>query len=321
MAINVQRRLAAILAADVVGYSRLMGEDEAGTLARLGACEESVIEPLVARHNGRIVKRMGDGFLVEFGSIVAAVECGVAWQKAAEESAGDAPEATAIRFRIGINIGDVVVKGDDIYGDGVNIAARLEGLARPGGICLSGMAYQSVKAKIDVPFEDLGERDLKNIAEPVRVYSIAFETPGTQSAGFSERVQVPSDTPSIAVLPFDNLSGDPEQEYFSDGVTEDIITELSRYPDFLVIARNSTFVYKHKAVAHKQIARDLGVQFVLEGSVRRSGNRVRVTAQLVDASTGSHLWAERFDRTLDDIFAVQDEITATIVGTHRHPAQ
>jgi TolB-like protein/Tfp pilus assembly protein PilF len=306
----VKRRLAAILAADVVGYTRLMGKDEAGTLQRLTALREGILEPLIAEHTGRVVKLMGDGLLVEFASLVDAVGCAVAWQTAVEEHEAEQPEDDRLVFRIGVNLGEVLVEGEDIHGDGVNIAARLEGLAKPGGICLSGDAYRQVRGKIEVEFVDLGDHDLKNVAEPVRIYRIA----GHEAKAVPAKAPLAlPDKPSIAVLPFDNMSGDPEQEYFVDGITEDIITTLSKIPDLFVIARNSTFTYKGVATSVKQVAQDLGVRYVVEGSVRKAGQRVRITAQLIDASTGHHRWAERYDRDLSNIFALQDEITREIV--------
>jgi len=314
----LERRLAAILAADVVGYSRLIGADEVGTRQRLKACEAALIEPAVEGHGGRIVKRMGDGYLVEFPSVVDAVTCAVAWQEQAVERETKIETNRRLQFRIGVNLGDVIVEGDDIHGDGVNIAARLEGLADPQGICLSGDAYRQVKGKLDARFEDLGERRVKNISEPLRVYRLIV---GTEQEDRSESAfdadigldfSVP-DYPSIAVLPFTIMGDDPEQEFFADGVAEDIITALSKIDRLLVVARNSTFTYKGRAVDVKQVSREQGVRYVLEGSVRKAGARVRLTAQLIDATTGLHLWAERYDRGLDDIFAVQDEITREIV--------
>ncbi len=305
----MKRRLAAILAADVVGYTRLMGKDEAGTLQRLTALREGILEPLIAEHTGRVVKLMGDGLLVEFASLVDAVGCAVAWQTAVEEHEAEQPEDDRLVFRIGVNLGEVLVEGEDIHGDGVNIAARLEGLAEPGGICLSGDAYRQVRGKIEVEFVDLGDHDLKNVAEPVRIYRIA----GHEAKAVPAKAPLAlPDKPSIAVLPFENMSGDPEQEYFSDGITEDIITALSKFRWFFVIARNSSFTYKHRAINVKQMGRELGVRYVLEGSVRKAGDRVRITAQLIEAETGNHLWAERYDRNLEDIFELQDEITQTI---------
>ncbi|MFQ5784422.1 MAG: adenylate/guanylate cyclase domain-containing protein [Alphaproteobacteria bacterium] len=307
----MERRLAAILSADVVGYTRLMGEDEMGTLQRLTALREGILEPLIADHRGRVVKLMGDGLLVEFASLVDAVGCAVKWQTAVEEHEAEQPEGDRFSFRIGVNLGDVLIEGEDIHGDGVNIAARLEGLAEPGGICLSGDAYRQAKGKVKVDFEDLGERDLKNVDEPVRVYRIVSD--GAEAAPTKAPLPLP-DKPSIAVLAFDNLSGDPDQEYFADGIAEDIITALSKFRWFFVIARNSSFTYKGKSVDVKQVAEELGVRYVLEGSVRKTGSRVRISAQLIDAATGNHVWAERYDRELADIFDLQDEMTATIVG-------
>ncbi|MEE8505368.1 MAG: adenylate/guanylate cyclase domain-containing protein, partial [Kiloniellales bacterium] len=311
----MERRLAAILAADVVGYTRLMGADETGTLRHLTELRQQALEPLIAEHRGRIVKLMGDGLLVEFASVVDAVTCAVAWQNGVAEREAAADEDKRLIFRIGINLGDVIVEGDDIFGDGVNIAARLEGQAEPGGICLSGDAYRQAKGKVGVGFEDLGEHELKNVAEPVRVYRIAGDRSSTSAASSARETLALPDKPSIAVLPFDNMSGDPEQEYFTDGIVEDIITELSREPDLFVIARNSSFAYKGKSPDIRQVARELGVRYVLEGSVRKAGNRIRLNAQLVDALTGHHVWAERYDRTLEDVFAVQDELTNTIQNT------
>jgi adenylate cyclase len=298
----LERRLAAILAADVVGYTRLMGLDEAGTLRRLTDLREKVLAPLIAEHRGRIVKLMGDGLLVEFTSAVDCVVCAMAWQEQVTnaEAVGDVDKR--LQFRIGINLGDVIVEGDDIHGDGVNIAARLEGLAEPGEICFSGDAYRQVRGKIEADFEDLGERELKNVAEPVRVYRVrALRSDGASTGRGAEPLPLP-DKPSIAVLPFANMSGDAEQEYFSDGITEDIITELSRFDDLFVIARNSTFSYKGKSVRVQEIARDLGVAYVVEGSVRKAGARVRITAQLIEAASGNHIWAERYDGELENIY-------------------
>ena len=306
---RVERRLAAILAADVVGYSRLMGADEVGTLARLQALRAEAVDPVIAEHNGRIVKLMGDGALVEFGSVVDAVECAVAVQNAVAEASGEMAEGQRIEFRIGVNLGDVIIDGDDIYGDGVNVAARLQEIAEPGGVCISGSVFDQVKGKLDAAFDDMGAQDVKNIAEPVRAYRWAHAIAGPAHVA---PLALP-DKPSLAVLAFDNLSGDPEQEYFSDGIAEDIITELSRYRSLFVIARTSSFEYKGRALNVRTIGRELGVQYVVEGSVRRAGNRVRITAQLVEAATGNHLWAQRYDRDLEDIFAVQDEVTEAIV--------
>ena len=305
----MDRRLAAILAADVVGYSKLMTDDEEATLRSLKAHRSDVFDPKISEFSGRIIKLMGDGTLVEFSSAVDAVNCAVAIQSAM--AATDGP----IRLRIGINLGDIITDGDDIYGDGVNIAARLEPLAEPGGVCVSDIVHQTVRQKTDAAFTDLGEQDLKNIGQPVRVWqwsvSIAETVPAKLAETGSHAI---SDKPSIAVLPFDNMSGDPEQEYFADGISEDVITALSRIRWLMVIARNSTFVYKGTAVDVRQLAKELGVRYVLEGSVRKVGSRVRVTTQLIDAASSNHLWADRYDRELDDIFALQDEITAAIVG-------
>jgi adenylate cyclase len=315
---KVTRRLAAILAADMVGYSRLVGQDEEGTLARLKALREELIDPGIADHNGRIVKTMGDGILVEFASVVDAVRCAVEVQHAMEAREGEGPSDRRIAFRVGINLGDIVIDGDDILGDGVNVAARLEGLAEPGGICVSGDVYRQVNGKLDLAFEDLGEKAMKNIRQPVQVYRVRLDGGGTaaeqEAASEAPALALP-DKPSIAVLPFANMSGDPEQEYFSDGITEDIITELSQLRWLFVISRNSSFTYRGKAVEVKRVAEELGVRYVLEGSVRKAGNRVRITAQLIDAPKDRHVWAQRFDRDLEDIFALQDEIASQIVAT------
>ena len=305
----MERRLAAILAADVVGYSHLMGLDEVGTLAALKAHREELIEPKVAEHHGRIVKLMGDGALVEFASVIDAVECAAAIQQGMNKRNTKMPENRRIEFRIGINIGDIIVEDQDIYGDGVNVAARLEGLADPGGICVSRNVFNQVKNKVDLGFEDMGEQRVKNIAEPVLAYRVQLARPSAVNAP-----PVLPDKPSIAVLPFNNMSGDSEQEYLSDGITEDIITALSRLRWFLVIARNSTFVYKGRSVDVKQVGRELGVRYVLEGSVRKAGNRVRIAAQLVDAMSGAHYWAQNFDRELADIFELQDDITRSVAS-------
>ena len=328
----MERRLAAILVADVVGYTRLMGDDEAGTLAQLKTHRKELIEPKTAEYHGRVVKLMGDGTLMEFGSVVDAVHFAVDVQQAMAERNSKVPEDRRIAYRMGINIGDIIVEGDDIYGDGVNVAARLEALADPGGVCVSGTVYDHVKGKVELDFTDLGEQQVKNIPGSLRVYNVAFgATEGTargtvvptahstkptqkepDDSGIGIDLSLP-DYPSIAVLPFANMSADPEQEFFSDGITEDIITTLSKISTLLVVARNSTFTYKGQAVDVKQVSREQGVRYVLEGSVRKAGNRVRVTAQLIDATTGHHAWAERYDRDLEDIFAVQDEITREVV--------
>jgi TolB-like protein/class 3 adenylate cyclase len=306
---RMERRLAAILVADISGYSRLMGIDEAGT-ARALLEHRAAIDPIVASHGGRIVKTTGDGVLLEFPSIVATVECAVAVQKLMVERNVGVPEERRILFRIGINLGDVLVEGDDILGDGVNVAARLEGVAQPGGICISEAAYQQVRDKVDVRFEDIGEQQLKNIARPLRVYRAL---PNGIPAPDKSALRLP-DKPSIAVLPFQNMSGDPGQEYFVDGVVEDMITALSRMRWLFVIARNSSFTYRGRAVDVKQVGRELGVRYVLEGSIRKAAKRVRITGQLIDASGGSHLWADRFEGALEDIFELQDQLTASLVG-------
>ena len=311
---RVQRRLAAILAADVAGYSRLMGLDEIGTLAALKALRGEIVDPAIAEHNGRTVKTTGDGMLVEFASVVDAVNCAMGLQAKMADSDGSA--AQGIRFRIGINVGDIIIDGDDIFGDGVNVAARVENECEPGGVCISGNAFEQVRGKTSFAFEDLGERALKNIDRPVRLYAArtaATPASGNRSAEVQKALALP-DRAAIAVLPFTNMTGDPGQEYFSDGISEDIITALSKLRWFFVIARNSSFIYKGKSVHIKQVADELGVGYVVEGSVRRGGDRVRITAQLNDVTTGSHLWAERYDRELADVFAVQDEITAAIVA-------
>ena len=309
----MERKLAAILAADVVGYSRLMGEDEAGTIAALKALRTDTIEPLIASHRGRVVKLMGDGLLVEFQSVVDAVSCAIAWQSHMDDDS----DGASMRFRIGINSGDIVVDDGDIHGDGVNIAARLEGLAEPGGIALSQVVYDQVAGKVEADFEDTGEHTVKNIAKPIRVFMVR------PSQKVAERDETSADhaffdKPAIAVLPFTNMSGDTEQEYFADGITEDIMTALSLWRQFPVIARNSSFAFKGKDVDVKRVGQELGARYVLEGSVRKAGNRVRVTGQLIDADNGTHVWAERYDRELDDIFELQDDIVEQIV-THMLP--
>jgi adenylate cyclase len=308
---RINRKLAAILAADVVGYSRLMAADEAGTLAALKQHRQTVFEPAVAAHQGRIVKLIGDGTIVEFASVVDAVNCALSVQRSGELQDESQPK---IILRIGINLGDVIIEGDDIYGDGVNIAARLEPVAEPGGICISSIVNESIGNRIDVYFQDSGQINVKNIDRPIRIWRWH---PGTVSATVTNGRQ--SNTinhqphTAIAILPFTNMSGDPEQEYFSDGISEDIITDLSKIADLTVIARNSSFTYKGRSVDVRTIGRELGVQSVLEGSIRRSGNRVRITAQLIDAANGGHLWADRYDRDLTDIFEVQDDVTRRIV--------
>jgi TolB-like protein/class 3 adenylate cyclase len=305
---RVERRLAAVLAADVAGYSRLMGADEEGTLAALKTCRRELIDPKIAEHRGRIVKTTGDGALVEFASAVDAVRCAMEIQRAMAERNAAIPEDRRIQFRIGINVGDIIIDEGDIYGDGVNIAARVEPLAGPGAICLSDSAYQQMKGKLTLDVNDMGERQLKNIAQPVRVYGVRLDSTSARPA-----LALP-DKPSIAVLPFENMSGDPEQEYFVDGMAEDIITALSRMRWLFVIARNSSFTYKGRAVDVKQVGRELGVRYVLEGSVRKAANRVRITGQLIDTATGAHLWADRFDGALEDVFDLQDQVTTNVVG-------
>ena len=312
-----QRKIAAILAADVVGFSRLTGADEDRTLARLRALRSDVIDPTISVHHGRVVKRMGDGALVEFRSVVDAVRCAIEVQNSMiERNSGLAPERR-IEFRIGIHLGDVVEETDgDLMGDGVNIAVRLEAVCQPGGVCLSGAAYEQVRDRLKETFVDLGEKALKNIVRPVRAYALMLERSVTKSDGVAERpprLTLP-DKPSIAVLPFQNMSGDPEQDYFADGMVEDIVTGLSRIKWLFVIARNSSFVYKGRAVDVRQVGRELGVRYVLEGGVRKSGSRLRVTAQLVEAETGAHLWADKFDGGLKDVFEFQDQITERVVG-------
>ncbi|MGB6634119.1 MAG: adenylate/guanylate cyclase domain-containing protein, partial [Bradyrhizobium sp.] len=313
---RVERRLAAILAADVAGYSRLMGADEVGTLAALKAHRRAIVDPAIDAHKGRIVKTTGDGMLVEFASAVDAVTCAMAMQSKMTERNINA--AQKITFRIGINVGEVIVDEGDIFGDGVNVAARVENECEPGGVCLSGNAFEQVRGKTSFAFEDLGERSLKNIDRPVRLYTIrtaAYSAEATAKSRVRASAPLPlPDKPSIAVLPFQNRSGDPEQEYFADGIVEDIITALSRFKSVFVIARNSSFTYKGRAVDVKQIGRELGVRYVLEGSVRKAANRVRITGQLVDTATGAHLWAERFDGGLSDIFDLQDQVTESVVG-------
>ncbi len=312
-----QRRLAAILAADVVGYSRLMGADETGTLSRLTSHRRELIEPAIAAHGGRTVKLMGDGALVEFASVVDAVHCAVEIQAAMAGRNAEVPLERRIAFRIGINFGDVIIEDGDLYGDGVNIAARLEGLAAPGGICVSAKVHDEVLGKLELGFEDLGEQPVKNIARPVRVYRVlpdaAAAVDDRQTVGQSAPLPLP-DKPSIVVLALQNMSADPEQDYFADGIAEDIITDLSKVAGLLVIARNSAFAYKGRAHDLRQVCRELGVRHALEGSVRKAGGRVRITAQLIDGTTGGHVWAERYDRELTDIFAVQDEVTREIVA-------
>jgi len=314
------RHLAAILAADVAGYSRLMGADEEGTLERLKALRHELFDPKIAEHRGRIVKTTGDGMLVEFASVVDAVRCAVAVQQTMPERNTGIGADSRIELRIGINLGDVIVEGDDLYGDGVNIAARIEALADAGGVFVSNTVHDQVRDRLPFVFEDLGEQQVKNIERPVRVYRVG-PRPSRPPAGETPAVQLTAapalplpDKPSIAVLPFANISGDPEQEYFADGMVEEIITALSRIRWLFVIARNSTFTYKGQAIDVKQVGGELGVRYVLEGSVRKAGGRVRITAQLLDAATGAHLWADRFDGALDDVFDLQDKVATSVAG-------
>ncbi len=306
---RASRRLAAILAADMVGYSRLMGLDEVGTISRLRESLDDVFNPKIEEYGGRVVKLMGDGILVEFASAVDAVLCAIDVQNAINERASSSPSDERIAYRIGVNLGDIVIDGEDILGDGVNIAARLEGLAEPGGICISGKVHDEVSDKLDLTFLEIGEQQVKNIARPVRAYFIDLQDrPSMPVAENRNNTQ-----PAVAVLPFDNLSQDPEQQYFSDGLSEDIITLLSAWRSFPVIARNSSFAYRGQSRDVREIARELSARYIIEGSVRKSGNRVRVTSQLSDAESGHHLWADKFDGSLDDIFQIQDDITRQIV--------
>ncbi len=304
------RRLAAILAADVVGYSRLMEQDEAGTLAALKARRRGILEPLVAQHHGRIVKVMGDGVLVEFASAVNAVACAVALQARMAAANDGTPEQRRILLRIGINLGDVMVEGGDLYGDGVNVAARLQQLSEPGDIWIAGAIHDQVEKKLTLGYEDLGDREIKNLSKPVRVFRIRADAATVPAVGNSRHSK-----PSIAVLPFDNLSGNPAQQYFSDGITEDIITELARYHSLQVIARNSAFQFRGPGIDIAAVRRKLGVRFVVEGSIRKTGSRLRIAAQLIDAASESHLWAERYDRDVEDVFSVQDEIARAVAAT------
>jgi adenylate cyclase len=311
---RINRKLAAILAADVVGYSRLIGADEAGTLAALKRHREAVFDPAVATHSGRIVKLIGDGVIAEFGSVVDAVNCALSVQRSGATTPDQSASQPIIVLRIGINLGDVIIEGEDIYGDGVNIAARLQPLAEPGGICVSSIVNESVGNRIDARFQDGGEISVKNIDRPIRVWKWhPSTTTPTATRSNAAKPQPNVGTASVAVLPFTNMSGDPEQEYFSDGISGDIITDLSKIAGLTVIARNSSFTFKGRLVDVRTVGRDLGVRSVLEGSIRRAGNRVRITAQLVDAATGAHLWADRYDRDLTDIFEVQDDVTRRIV--------
>ena len=318
------RKLAAILAADMVGYSRLMEVDEQGTLARLRTHRLEVVDPAIAKNRGRIVKTTGDGMLVEFGSVIDAVQAAVEIQRRMSRRNADVPADRRIEFRIGINLGDVIVQEDDIFGDGVNVAARLEEFSEPGGICISYAVRDQLGLRMDVRFEDIGEQVLKNIARPIRAFRVRWDEPAaapavsaeaTRAAAVKPAAEVKGERPSIVVLPLANMSADGEQELFADGLTEDIITELSRFRELFVISRSSSFVFKGKPVNLRDVARELGVQFVLEGSVRKAANRVRVTVQLIDAELDRHVWAERFDRQMEDVFAIQDEVVASIVAT------
>jgi adenylate cyclase len=310
-----ERRLAAILAADMVGFSRLMEGDETGTLARLRTHRLELVDPAIAKNKGRIIKTTGDGMLVEFQSIADAVECAAEIQRRMARRNADVSPARWIQFRIGINLGDVIVEDGDIFGDGVNVAARLQDLAAPGGICVSAAVRDQVGDRLDVAFEDLGEQNVKNIARPIRIFRVLLDKEPRLPSEEVSGERSAATKPSLVVLPFVNISGDPEQEFFADGLSEDIITELSRFRDLLVISRNSAFVHKGKAAKVQDIAREFGVHYVVEGSVRKVGDRVRVTVQLIDAETDRHVWAERYDRKMEDIFAIQDEVTCAIVGT------
>ena len=309
---RVERRLTAIFAGDVVGYSRLMGVDEEGTLARLNAHYREFLAPKIAEHRGRIVKHIGDGFLIEFASAVDAVRCAIDVQLGMSERNVDVPNDKRMDLRIGINVDDIIIEAGDIFGDGVNIAARLEGMAEPGGICVSDDVYRQVRGRLDVVFEDTGEHKLKNISRQIRVYRLKPMTANAAPLA-ATNLALPN-KPSIAVLPFQNMSGDSEQDYFADGMVEDITTALSRNHLLFVIARNSSFTYKGRAVDVKQVGRELGVRYVLEGSVRKSSSRVRITGQLIDIATGAHLWADRFDGALEDVFDLQDQVASSVVA-------
>jgi TolB-like protein/class 3 adenylate cyclase/Flp pilus assembly protein TadD len=311
--------LTAILAADVAGYSRLMGADEEGTLAQLKACRKTLVDPKIAEHRGRIVKTTGDGMLVEFASAVDAARCAIEVQRGMAEQNIAVPQVNRIEFRVGIHVGDIIIDDNDIFGDGVNIAARLEGIADAGGVCISDDTHRQIRGKVDIAFDDMGSQSLKNIAEPMRAWrmrvgEVSAPAIAKHASGGSDPPLALPDKPSIAVLPFQNMSGDPEQEYFADGIVEDIITALSRVKWFFVIARNTSFTYKGKHVDIRQVGRELGVRYVLEGSIRKSGNRVRITGQLIEASTGNHVWADKFEGALEDVFELQDRITETVVA-------
>jgi adenylate cyclase len=315
----LERRLTAVLAADVAGYSLLMGRDEEGTLAKLKSLRKALVNPAVAEHRGHIVKTTGDGMLVQFASAVDAARCALEIQRGMAQQNAEVPQDVRIEFRVGIHVGDIIVDENDIFGDAVNIAARLEGISEPGGVCISDDARRQLRGKVDIGFDDIGLQMLKNIAEPIRAWrmqvgSASASSPSKSvSAGSSQSLTLP-DKPSIAVLPFQNMSGDPEQEYFADGIVEDIITALSRFKSLFVIARNSSFTYKGKPVDIKKVGRELGVRYVLEGSVRKAGGKVRISGQLIDATTDRHLWANNFDGTLEDVFGLQDQVTTSVVG-------
>ncbi|WP_244562167.1 adenylate/guanylate cyclase domain-containing protein [Bradyrhizobium lablabi] len=314
---HVERRLAAILAADVAGSCRLIGMDEEGTLEQLKALRKTLFDPKIADHRGRIVKNTGDGALVEFASVVDAVRCADEIQRGMAEQNTDVPQDKRIELRIGIHVGDIIIADDDIFGDGVNIAVRLEGIAEPGGICISDDAHRQVRGKVESTLEDMGSQSLKNIAEPMRTWRVRIgpsSSPTTKPKTETAQPLALPDKPSIAVLPFENMSGDPEQDYFADGMVDEITTALSRFKSLFVIARNSSFTYKGRAVDIKQVGRELGVRYVLEGSVRKAAGKVRITGQLIDAMTGAHLWADRFEGDLSDVFAVQDEVTVNVVS-------
>jgi adenylate cyclase len=316
---RVERRLAAILAADVAGYSRLTGLDEEGTHVRLRERLRGLADPKISEHRGKVVKHTGDGVLAEFGSVVDAVRCAIEVQRGMAEQNATVPQVKRIEFRIGIHVGDIIVDENDIFGDGVNIAARLEGIAEPGGVCISDDAQRQVRGKVDFAFEDIGPQNLKNIVEPMRAWRLRMNASGSAAAPIEPPVESTQalalpDKPSIAVLPFENMSGDPEQDYFADGMVEEIITALSRFKSLFVIARNSSFTFKGRAVDIKEVGRRLGVRYVLEGSVRKAAGKVRITGQLIDAITGAHIWADRFERDLTDVFALQDEVTVAVVS-------
>jgi adenylate cyclase len=313
---QVERKLVAILAADVAGYSRLMGVDEEGTHASFVAHFRELIEPKIREHRGRMVKTTGDGFLASFESVLGAVRCAVEIQRGMAERNAAVPEPRRLVFRLGINVGDMMIDGGDVYGDGVNIASRLETMAEPGGICVSARVQEDTSGRLELGFEDLGERQLKNIVRPVRLYRVIFDRPEASTGSVATGAQLPnlSERPTFAVLPFDNMSDDPEQEYFADGISEDLITGIATWCRFPVIARNSSFAYKGRSIDIKQVGLELGARYVLEGSVRKAGNRVRITAQLIDALTGHHVWAERYNRELGDLFAIQDDITTSVAA-------